>query len=274
MTRRPLIAIAAIALASLAHISYGATVNIGASRDASIFQNNPNNASGGGNALTSGTNGNGSPRRALIGFDVAANLPAGAVVQSVQLNLVLGAVAGGGGAGGGPASVTIGLHELQANWGEGITQQQNPASDALGGQGQGLAAANGDVTWNSNFNGSSLWATPGGVFAAATSASAAVGTSLDATLSFLTTPNLVSDVQGWFDNPASNFGWELVNTDEGTANTGRTFYSSEVLTAAFHPELVITYGVVPEPSGVALVVVGAAASVITSGRAKARRTIC
>src|SRR5262245_57590830 len=79
----------------------GATITIGASKDVTIFQNNVNNSSGGGYGLFAGTNGTGSPRRALIDFDIAGNLPAGATIQSVQLTLILGQVAGSGGGGGG-----------------------------------------------------------------------------------------------------------------------------------------------------------------------------
>jgi hypothetical protein len=216
------------------------TATIGASRDVSIFQNNVNNSSGGGNALIAGTNAQGSPRRALIAFDVAGSIPAGAVIQSVQLDLVLGAVAGGGG-GGGPANMTIGLHKLLANWGEGIAQQQSPPNDILGGMGQGVSATNGDATWNSNFHGASLWSAAGGDFAPDASATAVVGTALGAATSWLSSVRLLSDVQGWLDEPSANLGWILVNADETTDNTSRTFYSRQVATAAFHPQLTITY---------------------------------
>src|SRR5215471_1901012 len=80
----------------------GATITIGASKDVTIFQNNVNNSSGGGYGLFAGTNGTSSPRRALIDFDIAGSgIPSGATIQSVQLTLVLGQVAGSGGGGGG-----------------------------------------------------------------------------------------------------------------------------------------------------------------------------
>jgi hypothetical protein len=78
-------------------------------------------------------------------------------------------------------------------------------------------------------------------------------------------------VQGWLDNPGSNFGWALKNADEATANTGRTFYSSETATAAFHPQLEVTYEVVPEPATAMLAVFGAAAAAVAPTRSRMRR---
>ena len=249
------------------------TVNLSASKDVSLFQNNVNNSSGAGNGLIAGTNGNTQPRRALIEFDIAGALPANATVQAVRLDLVLGATAGGGGTGGGPANVTIGLHKLSADWGEGIAQQSNPKTDTLGGQGQGAAAANGDATWLSNFHNSSLWATPGGDFAAAASASLVVGGTLNATNSWASTAALVSDVQGWFNSPATNFGWAIVNTDEATANTSRTFFSRDVLTSSLRPILAVTYDVIPEPSTGVLSLI-AASSALKLTQSGWRRRLC
>jgi hypothetical protein len=269
MARLSIVALLVITLGTAVPVASGATVTLAPNQDSSIFQNNVNNSSGGANGLIAGTNANGSPRRALIAFDIAGNLPAGAVVQNVQLNLVLGAVAGGGGPGGGPASVSVGLHRLLSSWGEGVAQQQNPPTDSLGGQGQGIAASAGDVTWNSNFHGTSMWTTAGGDFESAASANAAIGTTLNSMNSWMTTAALVSDVQAWLDNPASNSGWLLRNADETTANTGRTFFSSEVATQAFRPQLEITYQVVPEPAAAAIGLFGAVLTIV-QGRMKNR----
>ena len=86
----------AIAFASSAHAD---TVTLSASKDTSIFQNNANNSDGAGQGLFAGTNGQSSPRRALIAFNVGG-IPSNAIVQSVQLTLKVGQVAGSGGGGG------------------------------------------------------------------------------------------------------------------------------------------------------------------------------
>jgi hypothetical protein len=96
MIRRFVLAMAAVGLGATASGASGATVTLDAMKDSTIFQNNVNNSSGAANGLTAGTNGNGSPRRALVAFVVAGSIPAGAVIQDVKLHLVLGSVAGGG----------------------------------------------------------------------------------------------------------------------------------------------------------------------------------
>lgn len=258
---------------AMAPLAQAATIMLGASKDASIFQNNVGNSSGAGNGLIVGTNAQSSARRAAVAFDVAGAVPAGATIQDVKLHLVVGAVAGGGGGGGGSENVTIGLHRLLANWGEGNSQQQNPPSDSLGGQGQGVAASAGDITWNSSFHASSLWSTPGGNFAASGSASALIDALVGTTKSW-TSAELVSDVQNWLDNPSGNFGWMLKNMDEASANSGRTFYTSEVATAAFRPQLEVTYEVVPEPSTVALGLAAGLVSLVVPGRIARRERGC
>ena len=70
---------------------HAAVVTLGADKDTSIFQNNVNNAGGGGPGLFAGTNGGNSPRRALISFDLSS-IPAGSTITDVQITLTLGQV--------------------------------------------------------------------------------------------------------------------------------------------------------------------------------------
>ena len=234
----------------------GATITIGVSKDVTIFQNNVNNSSGGGYGLFAGTNGTSSPRRALIDFDIADNVPAGATIQSVQLTLILGQVAGSGGGGGG-GTPTIDLLPLTADWGEGTAQSGGVPADNIGGQGQGAPAVGGDATWNARFYPSTLWANPGGDFSATASASLTiVGTTTGVPYTWGSTAGMVSDVQGWLNSPASNFGWLLKNEDEVDATTFRAFYSRDTVNTALHPALAITYAV-PEPESVLLALLGA-----------------
>ena len=223
---------------------FGATITIGASKDTTIYQNNVNNSSGGGNGLFAGTNGMASPRRGLIAFDIVDNVPAGATITEVQLTLFLGQVGGSGGGGSG-GTATIDLHRLLADWGEGTVQKQTPPNDSFVGLGQGAAANVGDATWNARFFSTTLWNTPGGDFASATSATASVGTMLNTATVWGSTASLVSDVQQWLATPAVNFGWALVNADETTAMTFRAFYTRDAATATLHPQLQITYTEAP-----------------------------
>ncbi|HEY2828133.1 MAG TPA: DNRLRE domain-containing protein, partial [Pirellulales bacterium] len=112
------------------------TITIEPSKDNTIFQNNVDNSSGGANGLYAGTNGSSSPRRGLIAFDVAGNVPGGATITGVQLTLYQAQVAGSGGGGsGGGGPVTIELHKLLADWGEG-TVQSGGLPDNLNMEGQ------------------------------------------------------------------------------------------------------------------------------------------
>jgi hypothetical protein len=233
-------------------IASAAMITIGASKDVTIFQNNVNNSSGGGNGLFAGTNGTSSPRRALIAFDIADNVPAGATISGVQLTLTLGQIAGMAAS----SSATIGLFDVSEDWGEGTAETSNPLTDSIGGQGQGAAATGGDATWNDSFYSATspiAWTHPGGDFSATASASNTITGAVTGTAyTWGSTTGMVGDVQAWLDTPSSNFGWMLKNSDETDATTFLAFYSRNTATSSFHPQLTITYTAVPEPSSLVL----------------------
>ena len=236
-------------------------VTIGASKDATIFENNVNNSNGAGPGIFAGTNGMDSPRRGLIDFDIAGNVPAGATITNVQLTLYLGQVAGGG-----SGAETIGLFELEADWGEGTTG----SGAMIGGTGQGFPANPGDATWNARFFPGTLWTTPGSDHDATASATTVVGSTINDPFTWLSTPALVSDVQGWLDTPSSNFGWALINLDETTPTDFRAFYTREFNGPTLRPELEITFTpstAVPEPTNITLLTLGMLGLVLgTRGR--------
>ena len=195
-----------------------------------------------------GTNSNSSPRRTLIQFNVASTIPAGATVTDVELTLTLGASAATSGAP--PASIE--LRRVLASWGEGSTGN----GTGLSGVGQGFPASPGDATWSSPFFGSNLWTNAGGDFEAINSGSQLVGAAtLDVPYTWGSTPQMVADVQGWLDTPASNEGWILLGP-EVTPQTARIFYSREASNPDFSPRLVVTFTSVPEPGGLLLIGVG------------------
>ena len=215
------------------------TISIGDIQDATIYQNNPNNSSGQGPGLFSGTNGMDSPRRGLLQFDIADNIPHGATITGVQLTLVLGQIAGAGMGGGGGTS-TIQLHDLTDSW--GYPQPQLPPSDNLGGTGQGIPAMTGDVTWDTRFFNESPalpWSSPGGDFWVI-DASLPVTGPLNTSWVW-SSPTMVNDVQGWLNDPSTDFGWILVNADEVDPTDFRAFYSRNALTPSNQPLLTITY---------------------------------
>jgi hypothetical protein len=245
-----------LSLLSFAVTSAWADVlTIGANHDTTLFQNNVSNSSGGGPGLFAGTNGATSPRRALISFDLSG-IPAGATITGVQLTLTVGQIAGSGGSGG-ISTRTIGLFAITSPWGEGTVQS---GSTSIGGTGQGFTANPGDATWNSAFNQQIAWQNPGGDFNSTASASLTLTNATPGTsFTWLSTSQLVADVQGWLTDPSKNYGWELINADETDATTFDAFYSREALsvpgvTASQLPSLQITYtaSTVPEPACSAL----------------------
>ena len=213
------------------------TMTLGAKQDATMFQN----GSGAGNGLFAGTNGaQTSPRRALIAFDAVAGLGSGIVIHDVELTLFLGQFPNVGAI----ASSTIGLHPVTSSWGEGLTQLQTPPNDTFGGLGQGAPALDGDVTWNNRFHSATTptpWINAGGDFQPTSSASIVVTRNLNTGYVWESTDAMVEDVQGWIDNPQSNFGWMLKNADEVTPATFRGFYSSQTATAELRPHLTVSF---------------------------------
>ncbi len=164
-------------------------------------------------------------RRALVKFDVADQIPAGATVTSValQLNVSLS-----------PRNEseqrTMSLHRVLSDWGEGSSNAGDPG-------GEGTSAANGDATWiHRKFPGDS-WDTPGGDYEAAVSASTDVGLTGFHTW---TDEGMVNDVAAWLADPGSNFGWILIG-DENATFAARRFDSRENGNADNRPKLTIEY---------------------------------
>ncbi len=63
---------------------------------------------------------------------------------------------------------------------------------------------------------------------------------------FPSTAGLVSDVQGWVNNPGSNAGWLLISEGEGTPKTARLFATREDTANA--PVLTIQYTLSAPPA--------------------------
>jgi hypothetical protein len=259
MIRQLRLTVLLCALNGFPHIAIGATAIIGAGRDTTIYQSAVNNSAGGGAGIFIGSNGQGSPRRGLIDFDITGAVPAGATITAANLRMVLGLAANN-------ANVTIGLHRMNADWGEGTA---GSTSIPVSGGGSGFAAGPGDATWNARFHSATtptLWSVPGatGDFNSMASATTTVGGSgtLESPYSWTSTPSLVSDVQSWLDSPLTNFGWAVVSANESSNQSVRAFYSSEAtqnssggtLDPAWRPMLTVTY-VVPEPATAGLIAI-------------------
>jgi len=193
-------------------------------KDNTLYESSDGSVSNGaGSHLFSGTNGRGEIRRALIAFDIAGNIPAGATISSVSLRLNMSRTAAG------PA--TVSLHEVLADWGQG-------SSDAQGNEGGGIDSASGDATWVHRFFDAESWEKPGGDFSEAASAGTTVGGR--GPYIWGPTSELVADVQSWLDNPDFNFGWALIG-DENSSQTTKRFNSMENPIQASRPVLTVEF---------------------------------
>jgi len=165
-----------------------------------------------------------SRRRAVVYFNVAGAIPAGATIQSVQLRLTCDQAASVN------AQTTVLLRVL-ADWGEG-------ASDAGFPGGGGAPSAAGDATWKHRFYPTTTWTNLGGDFSA--TLSAALGVTGTGTFTWGSTPTLVTDVQSFLDAPATNFGWIVIG-NESVGATATRFDTREAVDAAIVPTLTVVY---------------------------------
>ena len=213
--------LAALAIAS--NLTAQTTAFVPCVLDNTLYQTALGDLSNGkGPSVFVGLTAGGRVRRAVMKFDVAGSLPAGAKILSTTLilNVVQTQATQ-------PTPATG--HRLTQGWGEG-------SSIAGSGGGGGALAANGDATWIHAFYPNVAWATAGGDFDPTPSFTMAMPTSGVG----LSDPSLQAaiDVQLWLDNPAQNFGW-LLKLDEIDPATARRIDSREAPTS--QPVLSVSY---------------------------------
>ena len=173
-------------------------------KDNTLYEDSSGSLSNGaGQFLFVGRTSGGSIRRGVIAFDIAGSVPAGSTISGVSLTLLMSRSQVG--------AQVIGLHRLLADWGEGT-------SDASGNEGRGTSATAGDATWLHRTFDTDTWASPGGDFASPASGSTSVSDT--GSYTWQSTPQMVSDVQQWLDDPSGNFGW-LLKGDEVTRSAKR-----------------------------------------------------
>jgi hypothetical protein len=203
-------------------ILFSQTVVLSPDIDNAMFSESTNSSGAG--QIYSGRTNSGNDRRALMSFDVAGSIPAGATITSVSLDLNIDQA---------PSFAAIGifdLHPVTTEWGEGTSI----GSGGGGGGGSGGTAVAPDATWLDAMLGTSAWTSAGGDFGAS---SAQTSTSIGTGTFTWTSAQMVTDVQGWLDTPGSNFGWILIG-DETSVKSARRFGSKEQGTA---PQLTINY---------------------------------
>ena len=164
-------------------------------------------------------------RRAVLEFDIAANVPAGATIDSVTLTMYCDKV-------GTNTNYAVALHRALSEWGEGTSNTGNSQ------QGRGEAPTTNDATWRHTFYPSSLWTVQGGDYVAGSSATRQVGGV--GSYTWGSTSGMVSDVQLWLDAPSQNHGWVVIGTETQT-QTAKRFATRENATTTNRPKLTISY---------------------------------
>jgi spore coat protein A len=166
-------------------------------------------------------------RRAVLAFDIAGNIPAGATIDSVTLRLRCTKAKLNTG-------FNVRLHRLLSDWGEGASNTGNSQ------QGRGDLAAPNDATWRHTFYPTQFWAALGGDYATTSSATTSVGGA--GSYSWGSTSAMVADVQAWLNAPAQNFGWIVIG-DETQIETAKQFGTRENTQdgGINRPELVVNY---------------------------------
>lgn len=220
-----------------------AVINLAPVKDNTLYEDVGGfTSNGSGDYLFAGRTPGANTRRAVMAFDIASSIPAGATINSANLTLNMSRC--------GPTcgtNVDFELRRLVADWGEG-------ASDAEGQEGIPAQAEPDDATWLHTFYSDSYWATPGGDFSGVASGMRTVGNLGPYT--WASTSLMVSDVQSWLDSPGGNFGWILMGGEDSTLSAKR-FNSRENPSLATRPVLSIDYTPIPEPSTVLFVAAGA-----------------
>ena len=213
----------ALALAALVASAQAESVPLAPVRDNTLFEDAQGSLSNGaGPGLFCGRISLGSVRRALLAFNPAGALPAGAVLDSVRLELHVQASSDA-------APRLLGLHRVLTDWSEG-------ASFSSGGS--GAAAQPGDATWLHNFYPVSHWSSPGGDFVPAPSATATIDVAAGSCA--WSSPGLTADVAAWLEDPALCHGW-LLRGEESTTGTARRFDSRESPTPEWRPRLLLFF---------------------------------
>jgi hypothetical protein len=249
---------AAVLVMTGATVNWADTLLLNPSKDNTLIQTVAGTqelSNGQGDVFVGRTNQNGqdpptiSIRHGLVAFSLSS-IPAGATITAVSLTMrdVMGL----------NGDIPIELHTLLKDWGEAGSFQNG---------GMGANAQTGDATWYSTFYNTAApqWSNPGGDYTPQASATTIVADQfapapiMPPGSSFIwSSDQMVADVQGWLDDPTTNFGWLMKATDETVGQTAKRFNSGESTTAPnVAPILSVTY-VVPEPASWLLLAVGAA----------------
>lgn len=199
-------------------------VDIPADRDATLIESTDgSSANGSGPSMFAGHTNQElfGVRRALVRFDVASELHADAIIDSVYLTLYENRL--------NLDPVEVSIHRVLSDWGEG-------ASFSNGGS--GALSQPDDTTWLHTFYDYDYWSHQGGNFAPKASATTTVGG--NDFFTWQSTKQMAKNVRHWRNNPSRNFGW-LIMGDEYTRGSVKSFASRTAGNISQQPVLTIEY---------------------------------
>jgi MYXO-CTERM domain-containing protein len=197
----------------------------------------PDNNNGQSASIYTGRNGQGGSMRALVRFDLPAGIQGRATVSGVALTMTTRGLGNSGT--NAPTPATESLQSLTTTWTEGNGVGDASTMFTVGD----LCDATG-ATWNQpDCTGGTSWA--GGAVAATISGQASVPAAVETAVvwSSATAGNegMVSDVQGWLDDPTTNRGWRIISSTDGdSGSAAQRFYAAEG-DASRGPTLEVTY---------------------------------
>jgi spore coat protein A len=209
----------------------GTTVTITATSDNTLYQDATGSVSNGaGTKMIVSKNASAQVCRGVLRFDLASAIPSGAVISAASLTLYNAEAA--------TSAADVTVYRASAGWGEGT-------SVAPGTETVGAPSTTGDATWIHRLYPGTLWTTAGGDFSATSSALTNV---TGAGFYSWTSAALLAEVQGWVDQPSTNFGWILRGKETGASGSAvKRFESRQSVDVAHRPQLQITY--VAPPTG-------------------------
>ncbi len=186
-------------------------VALDAVQDGTLFEPFDDRANGAGEEFFVGHTNDGTKRRGVIAFDLSS-VPVGSTVTSVVLTLRMSRTQAG--------FTDVTLHRMLVDWGEGNSCALGVEDCEQGGNAG--AAKQDDVTWEHSFfneadkESSIFWSNPGafGDFAGV-SATQSVGGNGFYDWDSASDAAQISDVQGWVDKSATNFGWIVIGLESG-----------------------------------------------------------
>lgn len=218
-----------LALLIAAPVAAQTVVELGASKDNTLYENNTSDAvlsNGIGQHLFAGMNGTSEIRRGVIQFDIS-DIPVGSQIESAELRLYLNKAAT-------TAAISVELYEVLKNWGEGTSD----GTDGGRGEGRGGDATEGDATWEHTFYPDELWDNPGGDYESTMiSAFDIVDTG---SYTWPSTQEFTALVQNWLENPDENNGLILIG-DEETNGSAKRFSSRQNVNEDQRPVLIVEY---------------------------------